>query len=217
VIKRLRFGDHPAWRDAMASSLDVPVDTRPIRIVASTVLPAHDDETTRHLGVAEEWFVDEEHLRRFDALNAAGDDGVEGAVVVADPVVLRGAEWLERRWLDPTPRFKHMALAARAPGLTPTEFSARWRDHAGRAAGASGTTVIPDDVKGLAYVQDHPLVSDGAAAYDAVNEVYFEDLDALQRRVDWFRENEIGREPDDLFGATSFLVVREEIQVVHPA
>jgi hypothetical protein len=211
VIKRLRFGDHPGWRDATAAALDAPVDARPIRIVASTVLPTDGEETPRHLGVVEEWFADEAHLQRFEGWKEGGDDG---AVVVADPVVLRGAEWLERRWLDPTPRFKHMALAARAPGLTPTEFSSRWRDHAGRARSVSGTAVIPEDVKGLAYVQDHPLVGDGASAYDAVNEVYFDDVDALRRRIDWFRDNEIGRMPDDLFGVTTFLVVREEILAV---
>jgi hypothetical protein len=217
VIKRLRFRDDAGWRDAIEVAVEVPSEARLVRVAASTVLSSGDDEPPLHLGVIEEWFADEAHLRRFDALNDAGDDSAEGAVVVADPVVLRGAEWLERRWLDPAPRFKHMALAARAPGLTPTEFSARWRDHAGRARGATGTTTIPDDVKGLAYVQDHPLVGDGGDAYDAVNEVYFDDVDALQRRVDWFRDNEIGQTPDELFGATSFLVVREEIQAVHPA
>jgi hypothetical protein len=214
VIKRLRFRDDAGWRDAIEVAVDVPSEARPVRVAASTVLSSRDGEPPLHLGVIEEWFADEAHQQRFDGWIARGGD--VAPVVVAEPVVLRGAEWLERRWLDPAPRFKHMALAARAPGLTPTEFSARWRDHAGRARGATGTTAIPDDVKGLAYVQDHPLVSDGGDAYDAVNEVYFDDVDALQRRVDWFRDNEIGQTPDEMFGATTFLLVREEILDINP-
>ncbi len=213
MIKRLRFADDPDWRDAISAAVDAPEDVRPVRVAASTVVAAPGDEPARHLGVAEEWFVDAAHLRRFESWRLVGEDAGDdvGPVVVADAVVLRGADWLERRWIDGGPKVKHMALAMRAPGLTPAEFSARWRDHAGRASAASGTTAIPDDVRGLAYVQDHPLAGEGAPAYDAVNEVSFDDLDALQRRVDWFRDNEIGRVPDGLFGVTHFLAVREEV------
>ena len=71
--------------------------------------------------------------------------------------------------------------------------------------------MIPEDVRGLAYVQNHPLRDDDLSPYDAVNEVYFDDLDGLRRRVEWFRDNEIGQVPDDLFGATSFMAVQEDV------
>ena len=77
-----------------------------------------------------------------------------------------------------------MALARRASALTATEFSERWRSHAGhlgpklRSAGVTSDSsapqllVIPADVRGLAYIQNHPLPRAGGEwAYDAVNEV----------------------------------------------
>jgi len=222
VIKRLRFADHPGWRDEIAVAIDAPIDARPVRVAVSTAFAPDDDERPLHRGVIEEWFEDEAHLRRVDAQTAQTaqtpqtaqtDEGLH--VVVADAVILRGAEWLERRWLDGSPKLKHMALATRAPGLTSAEFSARWRDHAGQARTSTGTAAIPESVKGLAYVQNHPLAGH-AAAYDAVNEVYFDDLDALRQRIAWFRDNGIGREPDELFGTTAFLAVREEAVAINP-
>ena len=53
-------------------------------------------------------------------------------------------------------------------------------------------------------------------AYDAVNEVYFDDLDGLRRRVGWFRDNRVGAAADDLFGATWFLAVREQVITTTP-
>jgi hypothetical protein len=188
--------------------LQAPVGARPIRVAASESLTFGDDERPRHRGVIEEWFEDEAHLDRADAWTVG--DGDDVVVVVAEPVVLRGGEWLERRWTDGGLKLKHMALATRADGLTPAQFSAQWRDHAGSARTSTGTAAIPDDVKGLAYVQNHPLPH-RVAPYDAVNEVYFDDLDTLQARMAWFRDNGIGRESDELFGSTSFLALREEV------
>jgi hypothetical protein len=214
VIKRLRFADDEAWRDGVDAMLDAPHGVRPTRVAASTAIASGDDGLAPHpgavhLGVVEAWFDDAAHLHRFES----GDvDGVHGSTVVAaEAVVLRGADWLERRWQDDGPRFKHMALAVRADGLGAAEFSERWRDHAGRARSSTGGPAdIPDDVRGLAYVQNHPLPDD-RSPYDAVNEVYFDDLDGLRRRVEWFRENAIGQVPDDLFGSTSFMAVREDV------
>jgi hypothetical protein len=222
LIKRLHFVTDPTWLgridEAIEATRAAPADARPTRTTLSTVLTLDDDEPPRHVAVVEEWFLDEAHLQRAglpdESLRSAGTS------VLADAVVLRGADWLERRWAEGGPRFKHMALAVRAAGLTPEEFSTRWRDHAGLArTGASSPPVpIPDDVKGMAYVQDHPR-GGGAAAwpYDAVNEVYFDALDHLRRRIAWFDEHDVGRQPDDLFGPAWFLAVREEVRATSPA
>jgi len=51
---------------------------------------------------------------------------------------------------------------------------------------------IPDDVRGLAYVQNHPVVVDGHEwAFDAVNEVWFERLDHLRLRQAWFADRPV--------------------------
>lgn len=144
-------------------------------------------------------------IERFtDVAYADRPGGPTGCVVVAEEHPLRGADWLERRWRDGGPRFKHMAIARRAAGLTPREFSDRWRDRAGRV----GATPIPEPARGLAYVQNHPLPGD--RPFDAVNEVWFDDLDGLRARVDWFASHVDGE--DDLVGEHWFLAVREEVR-----
>ena len=133
------------------------------------------------------------------------DASVTRTAVVAEEVVLRGADWLEARWRDGGERFKHVAFARRADGLTPAEFAERWRSHAGSLGGVP----IPDEAKGRAYAQNHPLPRDvGEWPFDAVNEVWFDDVDGLRRRVEWFAEH---HDPggDDLFGPSRFLAVRE--------
>jgi hypothetical protein len=100
-----------------------------------------------------------------------------------------------------------MAIARRADGLTPAEFADRWRTR----AGSVGSTPIPDEARGSAYVQNHPLLDVGTDwAYDAINEVYLDDLEGLDRRVAWFAENLAGQE-DDLVGAHAFLCLRETV------
>ncbi len=219
MIKRLRFADDEAWRDGIDAMLGAPQSVRPTRVAVSTAIASSDGGPRPHLdvvhpGVVEAWFDDPAHLHRFESAHV--DLNHDSNVVAAEAVVLRGAEWLERRWRDDGPRFKHMALAVRASGLSAAEFSERWRDHAGRARSSSGgSTDIPDDVRGLAYVQNHPLPDD-PSPYDAVNEVYFDDLDGLRRRIEWFRENAIGQVPDELFGATSFMAVQEVVIAGRP-
>jgi hypothetical protein len=204
VITRLHFGSGDDGEAIARTALDAPDGARPIRIVIGSAL---DPRSAPFVGVVEEVFVDEAHHDRFEAWAAP----VTGPALVAETVVVRGADWWDRQWVEGGPTFVHMALATRARGLTRAEFSARWRDHAGSARTAAGaTTAIPDEARGLAYVQHHPIPG-GDVAYDAVNAAYFDDLEGLQRRIDWFRANGIGQVPDDLFGATSFLAVRAEL------
>lgn len=203
----------------MALVVDAPDDARPARVTLCFTLADVDGCDGRHDGIAFESFADAAHLARADAwLDAAAgqaylvalgaaSDPAASAVVVVDEQVMRGAEWLEQRWRDGGDAFKHMAVAMRAKGLTQAEFSARWRSRAGRV----GTTPIPDEARGLAYAQDHPVPRvTGEWPFDAVNEVWFDDLDGLRRRVEWFRENLADGE-DDLVRESWFVVAREEV------
>ena len=67
--------------------------------------------------------------------------------------------------------------------------SARWRSRAGRIGGSATTPLlaIPEAAQGRASILNHPLAS---AGYDAVNEVYFDDLEAVRARLDFFGEHD---------------------------
>src|SRR5262249_54026217 len=119
--------------------------------------------------------------------------------------VLRGQEWLQQRWREGGEKLKHMAIARRADGLTPAQFSDRWKSRAGKV----GQVAIPEPARGLAYVQNHPVpVGDGPWAYDALNEVYFDDLEGVRTRMAFFADSP---SEDDLVGANWFVVAREEV------
>ncbi|WP_426574488.1 EthD domain-containing protein [Aquihabitans sp. McL0605] len=237
MIQRLRFatmreGADPArFESALnalaAVALGEPDEVRPARATVSITLPDLVDGPARHDGVLAFWFTDDANLARFESVVAgAGGAGLAGEefgaigdietspVVVAEPIVVRGEAWLDDRWVDGSPRFKHLALAVRAEGLTHAEVSVRWRDHAGsaRPAGAAAPAPIPAEARGAAYVQDHPRPrTDGGWAYDAISEVWFDTVAALQARIAWFAQNQVGREADDLFARSWFLPVREQV------
>jgi len=140
---------------------------------------------------------------RFAAVEMAWSDGAvpaapeaDAIVVAVEEVVLRGADELQVLRAGDRPMFTMMSVARRNPALTRAELAERWRAEAGRV----GAEVIPDDVRGLAYVQDHPL--DDAAPFDAINEAWFDSLDALRRRADWFASRPVPAElfdPDECF------------------
>lgn len=176
-----------------------PADVPPVRTALCVALPEVTPDP-RFAAVLIEWFTDTAHRDRH---SAALPGPRPGLLVVAREHALRGADWLARRWHDGGPVLKHMAVARRAPGLTPQEFSERWRERAGRV----GAVPVPDPARGRAYVQNHPLPGD--TPFDAVNEVYFDDLAGLRTRVDWFAANTDGE--DDLVGDHWFLAVREEV------
>lgn len=222
MIKRISFA---AQREDLAFAAfagRAPSGVRPSRVVVCTILPELTGPDPRHDGVVIEWFADTAHLRRFQDWNAPGGRVPWSPVIVAEEAVLRGAGWLDRRWRDGGDRLKHMALAVRAAGLTPAEFSRAWRSRAGqvRRAGATRVTAIPDEVRGRAYVQNHPDPAE-ERAYDAVNEVWFDDLAGLRARVEWFRANlsgpagpgsaEPGPAEADLIRQSWFIAVREHV------
>jgi hypothetical protein len=206
------------WRTAAGLGLAAPPDARPLRVAACTVLPAVTPGPP-HDGIALEWFTDGAHLARFESWTATPEGRRTGDllggvvepesvhVVVAKEHVLRGEEWLRQRWRNRGTRVKHMAVARRADGLTPAEFADRWRSRAGRV----GAVPIPAQARGQAYVQNHPVPAvDGEWLYDAVNEVYFDDLDGLRKRIAWFADN-VDEQGEDFIRESWFLAVHEEV------
>jgi hypothetical protein len=107
-----------------------------------------------------------------------------------------------------------MAIARRAEGLSQPEFSARWLSRSGRigAAGVQAAVVIPDEARGLAYVQNHSLAGRTEDwAYDALNEVYFDDLEGLATRIEWFAAQLSAQGEEDLVRESWFLAAEEEL------
>lgn len=228
MIKRIRLavsraGLGPAdfagrWREAVAAAGAAPEGARPARLSISTA--ARDIAADQaYDGVALEWFTGEDHLLRYEAwlgtdagqaqerLLAAAAELAASPVVVSDERVVRGADWLDRRWRDAGPKLKQLAIAKRADGLTLPQFLDRWR---GRA-GTIGAVPIPDAFRGLAYIQNHPRVTAGQDwAYDAVNEVYFDDAESLLSRIEYFERELSDHGETDLISANWFLAVREE-------
>jgi hypothetical protein len=203
-----------AWRDALGASAQAPPGG-PVRAAMCLSLPEVVPNPS-HDVVGIQWFADVDQLRRYEewyptteafAILRGTVDLHQTRTVVAEDHVLRGADWLEQRWRGRQPKFKHMALARRANGLTLAQFLDRWQGRAGKV----GTAVIPDEARGLAYVQNHPLRSRDDWAYDAINEVYFDELDGLRTRIAYFENTLGGQSEEDLVSENWFLAVREEV------
>jgi hypothetical protein len=208
---------------AAAAAAAAPEPARPVRLTVATAVPevAADQE---YDGVALEWFTGEQHLLRFEAWLGTADgqaaqrllgEAVELAaspVVVTDERVVRGADWLEHRWRDAGPKLKQLAIATRADGLTLPQFLSRWRSRAGKI----GAAPIPEAFRGLAYVQNHPRAMAGRDwAYDAINEVYFDDTESLLARIAYFNQELTEAAESDLISASWFLAVREQPTELH--
>lgn len=163
---------------------------RPSRVALGVPLTLPELAPSSYAAVDVQWFPDAPAALANDAwLRATAPDLVLDAApsagscrVVADEVVLRGADYLAARWRAGGDRYKMLSFGRRNPELTPEQFSARWRGEAGRL----GAEQIPDEVRGAAYVQNHPVALDGHVwPLDAVNEVWFDRLDLLRRRAAW--------------------------------
>ncbi len=224
MIKRIVFAtrSHPspsdfseAWRAALGSVADAPAGVRPARVTACVSLPEMTPNP-KHDGIALEWFTDAEHLARYQAWRRTSEadaqlsevvDIVASPIIVADEHVMRGGDWLEQRWRAGGTKLKHMAIARRAADLTLAQFFDRWRNRAGKV----GTAVIPDEARGLAYIQNHPQLSGEDWAYDAINEVYFDQLSGLRTRIDYFQQTLGEQSEDDLVKENWFLAVEEAV------
>jgi hypothetical protein len=205
------------WREAVAAAASAPARARPVRLTVSVSLPEIAGQ--RYDGVALEWFSDREHLRRFESwLGTPAGRAVQGLrseviehddspVVVAGERVVRGGDWLDRRWREGGPKLKQLAIATRADGLTLPRFLERWRGRTGPA----GAAAIPDAFRSLAHVQNHPLVDDGREwAYDAINEVYVDDADRLLALIAYLERALAGGADSDLVRASWFVAVSED-------
>lgn len=218
MIKVLWFSNHP---EALGVRGLPAVDVRtsdglplaPVRCTRNLVLTDGPPADPPHRVIDTATFEDLAHADRFrraiegDVPHSPYDPGT---IAVATEVVARGEEWLTARWLDDATSYKHMALARRADGLSRDEFAERWKAH----AGAAGATPIPDELRGLAYVQNHASLggtTDAEPSYDAINEVWFDDLDLLRARHRWLAENLPPPNDDDLFGERHLLLVEEQV------
>ena len=257
MIKRIRLATRKSGlgreefagrlRDAAMAAALAPEPARPARLTISVAVPEVDADQA-YDGAALEWFTDDDHLRRFEAwlstrdgqavprLLGAAADLQASPVVVSDERVVRGADWLETRWRQGGPKLKQLAIAKRADGLTLAQFLDLWRSRAGKL----GAAPIPEEFRGLAYVQNHPRPTAGTGGtggrppgewpggapdtmaglaigrdprdwdYDAVNEVYFDDVAGLVARIAYFARELTGTAESDLISENWFLAVRQE-------
>jgi hypothetical protein len=188
------------WSRALAPG--PPVAGRPTRVAVAEPLPGFPPPPCAAVDL--QWFPDLGAARANEAWlrSTAPDLADASGLIVAEEVVLRGGDYLGARWEAGGERFTMMSFAKRNPRLTPAEFSARWRAEAGRLGGER----IPDGVRGLAYVQNHPVpLADDEWPFDAINEVYFDELDGLRRRADWFAAKQdaaLQAQPDAIFSPT---------------
>lgn len=203
-FKVLRFLDGESsedlrarWSRAMADGAAVP--GRPTRLIVALSLLESGFPPPRFTAVDIQWFASaDDALANEDWLAGVEPDlclgspslGTTSCRVVASEQVLRGADALAHlHGAESELPTMMMSFAKRRPGLTLTRFLDRWRDEAGRLGG----TDIPEQIRGLAYVQNHPLVRVGHEwPFDAVNEVYLTHLEDLRRRSDWFAARQGG-------------------------
>jgi hypothetical protein len=146
------------------------------RVAVATALTLPGLPAPRHAAVDMVWSGD-----------PAGWPGHPALVVPVEEEVRRGA-------LGGAERYTMLSVARRHPALARPAFAARWRAEAGRL----GAEPIPDAVRGVAYVQDHPTADDPPV--DAINEAWFADLDTLRRRAEWFAARPV---PAALFDPTA--------------
>lgn len=185
MIKRIRF--------LRPGETAAPADVAPVRVEVGTVLGGLcAPQPPRYEQIVIEWFPDGTVLPQ--------DRGTD---MIVEEVVRRGADWLDSHRASGAPAYKHIAVARRAQAITTAEFKRRWHVHAGQIQAKSGTYDIPDVARGNAYLQNHP--AGACPTYDAINEVYFEDMDALRERVEWFASNPPIE--NDLFGPSWFFAV----------
>lgn len=198
--KILRFLPAPPSADAWSGRLGRPGG--PTRVALGAALTLDGLPPPRFAAVEVLWFDDAARrppVSTTEPIAPATGPATEGTlggavedgtiVLPVDEVVVRGADALADRWVAGGERYKMVSFGRRNPALTRAAFIERWRAEAGRLGGDR----IPDEVRGLAYVQDHPVADD--PPLDAVNEVWFDELDGLRRRARWFAARPI---PADL-------------------
>jgi hypothetical protein len=194
------------WVAALDRSPE-PAPGRPVRVALAVPLDLSEVGPPPFAAIDILWFdglaeaqVSEAWLAAADPELALGSPslGTRSCQVMAEEVVLRGPDYLQSRWDQGGERLKMTSFGKRNPELSLAEFSARWQSQAGRL----GDEEIPADLRGLAYVQNHPLPLEAHEwPFDAINEVYFEQLDHLQRRRAYFaaRQHTAARSTSESF------------------
>jgi hypothetical protein len=204
AVKVIRFLDGDtvepgALQDRWTRALSRRDAGGPYRVAVATPVEAEDLPESPFAAVDLQWFADAEAALAHESwLQSVDPELCVGSwQIVAEELVLRGHDYLRARWEAGGRRYKMMSFGRRNPSLTPEEFSARWRGHAGQL----GSERIPDEVRGLAYIQNHPLRVEGRTGpLDAVNEVYVEQLDHLRRRHAYLAARQ--QSADDLMSRT---------------
>ena len=194
------------------------------RVTRCVTLPDVDGGDAQHDAISLEWFADADHLERYHVWLEAGTDGKSRShrraldpdaspLLVADERVMRGADWLEQRWRAATTRSTHgRRRSEHAGSRRPSSRSS------GRAAparsGRPGATGDRDPRSSrAAWRTCRTTRARGRRASGPttrLNEVYFDDLESLRRRIEWFREHLLDQE-DDLVRENWFIVAREEV------
>jgi hypothetical protein len=202
--KLIRFLAEVPPPDRWSASAAPGGQTVPARVTVSTALVLPGLAPPRFAAVEVLWPTGDDDPLPDPGASADPSAGDGSLVVPVDEAVVRGAEGLAARWADGGERYKMMSFGRRNPALTRPEFVERWRAEAGRLGGDP----IPDELRGLAYVQDHPLGDD--PPLDAINEVWFDRLDEVRRRAEWFAARPI---PADLMSPPDCwsLVLREVV------
>ncbi len=197
MFKVLRFLDgQPGLAETLASHWAQALGARPsdppVRVSVAAPLTEAGFPPPPFAAVDIQWFTDRGAALETDArLTAANPElrigssllGGSSCSVVAEEVVMRGEDYIDLRWQTGGDRLKMMSFGKRNPRLTLEEFLERWRGQAGRLGGEA----IPEQARGLAYIQNHPLLLEGHAwPFDAINEVYFDHLEHLRERQAYF-------------------------------
>lgn len=198
IVKRFVF-------DVVDLLTEAPEGAELLRAVRSRPLNGEDAGAP----YTTEWFAVPDGSLRSETWLAGSER--RAGIILASEVIQRGDDWLRDRWTMGGTRWKHVALARRAPGISAADFSMRWQGKAGTAKIGQATSPvrIPDEARGCAYVQNHPLPRPGGDwDYDAITEVWFDDAGGLQRRAEWFGGNP---NADPLFSDTRLFSVVEEV------
>ncbi len=192
MIKRMEFATRrrdvtlatfaESWRDVVSGRAEAPRPVRPRHIALKLALVG-EAPVSKHGGVSVE-VDDRSHLERFEEwrrhdrhlVDPPGGLGGRRGGQPGGPGE-RGRPARRRvarraRWRQGGTKLEHMAMARRSRPpdtgrVLPTLAERRQR---GARPSETRTTAVPDEARGLAYVQNHPLHRvEGEWAHDAIN------------------------------------------------
>ena len=128
-------------------------------------------------------------------------------VVVAGERVVRGGDWLDRRWREGGPKLKQLAIATRADGLTLPQFLERWRGRPARPGRRRFRTL---SARWPTCRTTPWSMTAGSRPTTRSTEVYFDDADSLLALIAYLERELAGGADNDLVRASWFLAVSED-------